>query len=169
METTDTTTSERGRRIASIDHILRRLTWQGQKQSLHTLNRPDIALTMPQMVTLFAIRDANTCRMSELAEITQQSAGTLTGIVDRLIEDGLVARVRDADDRRVVQVALTDIGHERVERVEQARHTDMDRMVAHFNLDELCQFEELLRRLLGGIDAPTRTRTPPPPAPPSHT
>ena len=35
---------------------------------------------MPQMVTLFAIRGAGTCRMSELAETTQQSAGTLTGI-----------------------------------------------------------------------------------------
>jgi DNA-binding MarR family transcriptional regulator len=159
-------TSERARCIASIDHILRRLTWQGQKQSLHTLNRPDIALTMPQMVTLFAIRDANTCRMSELAEVTQQSAGTLTGIVDRLIDDGLVARVRDADDRRVVQVALTDVGRERIERIEQARHDAMARMVYHFGLDQLCQFEELLRLLLVGLDTPATTQ---PSAPPSRT
>jgi DNA-binding MarR family transcriptional regulator len=169
MDTKDTNglhDSERARCVASIDHILRRLTWQGQKQSLHTLNRPDIALTMPQMVTLFAIRDANICRMSELAEITQQSAGTLTGIVDRLIEDGLVARVRDTDDRRVVQVALTDAGRERIERVEQARHDDTARMVYHFGLDQLHQFEELLRLLLAGIDTPT---TPPTSAPPPPT
>jgi DNA-binding MarR family transcriptional regulator len=171
MNTTDTPleTSERERCVAAIDHILRRLTWQGQKQSLHTLSRPDIALTMPQMVTLFAIRDAETCRMSELAEVTQQSAGTLTGIVDRLIDDGLVARVRDADDRRVVQVALTDVGRERIERVEQARHDAMARMVYHFGLDQLHQFEELLRLLLRGIDAPATRQASPPPSPPSHT
>jgi DNA-binding MarR family transcriptional regulator len=168
LDTNGLNASERARCVASIDHILRRLTWQGQKQSLHTLSRPDIALTMPQMVTLFAIRDANICRMSELAEVTQQSAGTLTGIVDRLIEDGLVARVRDADDRRVVQVALTDTGRERIERVEQARHDDMTRMVVHFGLDQLHQFEELLRLLLVSIDAPTRPQTPAPPPPTSR-
>ena len=82
--------------IASIDNVIRQITCQSHKQLLQTLSRPDINLTMPQMVTLFAIRSAGTCRMSELAETTQQSAGTLTGIVDRLIDEDLVGRVRDS-------------------------------------------------------------------------
>jgi DNA-binding MarR family transcriptional regulator len=126
--------------------------WQGQKQSLHTLSRPDIDLTMPQMITLFAIRTVGTCRMSELAEVTQQSAGTLTGIVDRLIEDGLVARVRDADDRRVVQVALTQMGQERMQRVEEVRQKDMARVLQSFSLEQLQQLEELLHMLRAGLD-----------------
>ncbi len=144
-------TAERRERIAAIDRVIRKITWQGQKQSLQTLSRPDIALTMPQMVTLFAIRSAGTCRMSELAELTNQSAGTLTGIVDRLIEDGLVRRVRDTDDRRVVQVALTDAGEERLARVEQARIDDMLYMLSRFSNEQLIQLEELLHLLLQGI------------------
>lgn len=144
-------TTGRRERIAAIDHVIRKITWQGQKQSLQTLSRPDIALTMPQMVTLFAIRSVGTCRMSELAELTNQSAGTLTGIVDRLIEDGLVRRVRDTDDRRVVQVALTDAGEERLARVEHARVNDMLFMLSRFSSEQLVQFEELLNLLLQGI------------------
>jgi DNA-binding MarR family transcriptional regulator len=137
--------------IASIDDVIRQITWQSHKQLLQTLSRPEIGLTMPQMVTLFAIRGAGTCRMSELAEITQQSAGTLTGIVDRLIEDNLVGRVRDVDDRRVVQVTLTASGEERLARVEQARREDMDRMLQHFRLEQLVDLDALLRLLLSGI------------------
>lgn len=137
--------------IGAIDDVIRQITWQSHKQQLQTLSRPDIGLTMPQMVTLFAIRGAGTCRMSELAEITQQSAGTLTGIVDRLIEDGLVARVRDVDDRRVVQVTLTAHGEERLGRVEQARREDMERIVQHLNTDQLADLECLLRLFVGGV------------------
>ncbi len=144
-------TAERRERIASIDKVIRKITWQGQKQSLQTLSRPDIDLTMPQMVTLFAIRSAGTCRMSELAELTNQSAGTLTGIVDRLIDDGLVQRVRDTEDRRVVQVALTEAGEERLQRVEQARVDDMFWMLSRFSNEQLHHLEDLLNLLLEGI------------------
>ncbi|NTW97428.1 MAG: MarR family transcriptional regulator [Oscillochloris sp.] len=138
--------------VASISDVVRQITWQSQKQLLRTLGRPDIGLTMPQMVTLFAIRDAHTCRMSELADITQQSAGTLTGIVDRLIDDHLVGRVRDVDDRRVVQVTLTSAGEERVSRVERARHEDMSRILQRFDLGQLNDMDYLLQLLLAGIN-----------------
>lgn len=141
----------RERFIGAIDDVIRQITWQSHKQQLQTLSRPEIALTMPQMVTLFAIRSAGTCRMSELAEITQQSAGTLTGIVDRLIEDGLVARVRDLDDRRVVQVTLTPHGTERLCHVEEARHEDMERIVQQFSTRQLAELDHLLRLFLSGV------------------
>jgi DNA-binding MarR family transcriptional regulator len=141
----------RAAHVGAIDELIRRITWQSHRQLLRTLSRPEIALTLPQMVTLFAIRRAGTCRMSELAEITQQSAGTLTGIVDRLIEDALVGRVRDVGDRRVVQVTLTGQGEERVARVARARREDMERMLQQFSFEQLAALEGLLGLLLGGL------------------
>ncbi len=137
---------------SAIDDIVRQITWQSQKQLLQTLSRPEIGLTLPQMVTLFAIREAGICRMSDLAEITQQSAGTLTGIVDRLIDEHLVGRVRDVEDRRVVQVTLTRQGEQRLALVEQARRADMDRILARFSIDQLRALEHLLQLLLDGIN-----------------
>jgi DNA-binding MarR family transcriptional regulator len=104
------------------------------------------------MVTLFAIREAGLCRMSDLADITQQSAGTLTGIVDRLIEENLVGRVRDAEDRRVVQVMLTRQGEQRLALVEEARRADMDRILSRFSLEQLQDLAQLLQLLLDGIN-----------------
>src|SRR5690348_3804804 len=94
-------------RITAVDRMIDEVTWQAQKQAIQTLMRPDIQLTMPQMVTLFAIREHGACRMGALVESTRQAGGTITGIVDRLIQDGLVARAQAPDDRRAVEVKLT--------------------------------------------------------------
>ena len=138
-------------RIDKIDRIFRELTWHGQKHAIQTLTRPEIGLTMPQMVTLLAIHDSGSCRMGVLAEVTQQSGGTLTGIVDRLIDDGLVERVRSAEDRRVIEVALTSRGRDRVEGVLAARRGDIEQILTSFNDYELEQFEMLLTRFLSGL------------------
>ena len=138
-------------RVEAIDRIFRELTWHGQKHAIHTLTRPEIGLTMPQMITLLAIHDQGACRMGALADATQQSGGTLTGIVDRLIDDGLVERVRSANDRRVIEVALTDEGRARVEQVLLARHQDLQRILTPFEDGEIAQFEKLLSMFLQGV------------------
>jgi DNA-binding MarR family transcriptional regulator len=138
-------------RVETIDRLFRELTWHGQKHAIHTLTRPEIGLTMPQMVTLLAIHDRGSCRMGTLADATQQSGGTLTGIVDRLIDDGLVERVRSVNDRRVIEVTLTAEGQARVRQVLSARHDDLDRILASFELADLEQFERLLGQFLQAV------------------
>jgi DNA-binding MarR family transcriptional regulator len=137
--------------VEAIDRIFRELTWHGQKHAIHTLTRPEIGLTMPQMVTLLAIYDRGSCRMGALADATQQSGGTLTGIVDRLIDDGLVERVRSVNDRRVIEVTLTAEGQARVQQVLEARREDMERILTHFEGEEIDQFERLLGQFLQGV------------------
>jgi DNA-binding MarR family transcriptional regulator len=83
--------------------------------------------------------------MGALIEATRQSGGTITGIVDRLIADGLVARAHIAGDRRVVEVTLTPAGEQRARQVIDARHADMCRILERFNDSQLADFEQLLR------------------------
>ena len=139
--------------VHTIAETIRQIVWHTHKQSLQTLSRPDIGLTLPQMITLLAIQDAQVCRMSDLADCTQQSPGTLTGIVDRLIDDKLVERVRDATDRRVVHVALTAEGNCRLARAEAARCEDMAHVLAHFNEQQLAEMAPLLQLLLSGVQS----------------
>ncbi len=140
--------SERNAQVATIDQMIRHITWQSHKEMLHSLSRPEVDLTMPQTVTLFAIRGMQTCRMSELAEVTHQSAGTLTGIVDRLIEENLVGRVRDVEDRRVVQVTLTAEGENRLTLVEHLLQEEMGQRLRAFNTEQLQHFSSLLGLLM---------------------
>ncbi len=144
-------------RIEAIDRLFRELTWHGQKHAIQTLTRPEIGLTMPQMITLLSIHTSGSCRMGELADATQQSGGTLTGIVDRLIVDGLVERVRSVNDRRVIEVTLTSTGKARVDEVLTARESDMQRILAGFNDQQLEQFELLLKQFLQGLHGATDT------------
>ena len=48
--------------------------------------------------------------MSEVARRLNATAGTMTGIVDRLEKLGFVERQRDAADRRVIRLRLTETG-----------------------------------------------------------
>ena len=147
-------------RVEKIDRIFRELTWHGQKHAIQTLTRPEIGLTMPQMITLVAIHDCGSCRMGALADMTQQSGGTLTGIVDRLIDDGLVERVRSAEDRRVIEVTLTAAGQARVAGVLVARRDDMERILASFSEYDLEHFEALLVQCLHGLRGTTDSAAP---------
>ena len=53
-------------------------------------------------------------RMTELAERVILAPSSLTRVVDRLVEGGLVTRDRSATDNRVVHASLTDAGRKRV-------------------------------------------------------
>jgi DNA-binding MarR family transcriptional regulator len=53
-------------------------------------------------------------RMSDLASILPMSISGMTRIVDRLAKDGLVERVRDDEDTRMVIAVLTDAGLRRL-------------------------------------------------------
>ena len=51
--------------------------------------------------------------MSRIAELLGVSVSNVTGIIDRIEERGLVERIRNPNDRRVVHVPLTDAGRRR--------------------------------------------------------
>ena len=61
--------------------------------------------------------------LSTIAKLHSYSRQNLTTLTDRLEADGLVRRVPDANDRRVINLEITDAGrkhiHERGERLKQ--------------------------------------------------
>jgi DNA-binding MarR family transcriptional regulator len=61
-------------------------------------------------VSLLNTLSAGERRITELAEIEQLAQPTMTLLVKRLEQEGLVSRERHADDGRVVQVSLTEAG-----------------------------------------------------------
>ncbi len=76
-------------------------------------------LTLPQLKITMLLYWRNRMRMSDLAEILQKKISTATGVVDRLVEHGLVQREEDPEDRRVVMVSLTQEGRELCESLWQ--------------------------------------------------
>jgi DNA-binding MarR family transcriptional regulator len=70
----------------------------------------DHQITAPQLMCLLAVVEKGSATATDIAERIYLSPSTLVGILDRLEEKGLVQRVRDVEDRRRVEVTLTDAG-----------------------------------------------------------
>jgi DNA-binding MarR family transcriptional regulator len=72
----------------------------------------DHDLTHAQWVPLFKLAHGECGTVAELARTLQSYPGAMTRALDRLEAKGLVARVRSSEDRRVVNLELTDAGRE---------------------------------------------------------
>jgi DNA-binding MarR family transcriptional regulator len=69
-------------------------------------------LTHAQWVPLFKLAHGECGTVAELARTLQSDPGAMTRALDRLEAKGLVARVRSSEDRRVVNLELTDAGRD---------------------------------------------------------
>jgi len=86
-------------------------------------------------------------RMSDLAERAQTSQASLTGIVDRLEERGMVERVRSVEDRRVVEVSLTEAGAAELRQARAGFVLRLESVVEPLSAEERATFLGLLRKL----------------------
>ena len=70
----------------------------------------DIDLTVPQADVLFTLGNTEGLTFKEIGTLTLITKGTLTGVIDRMEDKGLVKRVNQPDDRRCTRVVLTTKG-----------------------------------------------------------
>jgi len=67
-------------------------------------------LTVPQSYTLLTIFDHGMITMNELSNLSRVTQTTMTRTVDILVRDGYIERIRNEEDRMVVNVKLTEKG-----------------------------------------------------------
>ena len=70
----------------------------------------DMSVTLSQMKALMAFHEDREYSMTELSKNALVKMPSMTEMVDRLELEGVLKRVRDKQDRRVVKVGLTDKG-----------------------------------------------------------
>jgi DNA-binding MarR family transcriptional regulator len=89
-----------------------------------------------------------TLRMADLAERAYSSRSGMTRRIDRLEEDGLVARVQTDQDGRGVVVMLTEAGTERMAELAAAHLRDVRNLFANrLEASELAALEALLKKV----------------------
>lgn len=75
-----------------------------------------LGLTYPQYIVMLVLWEKDDLSVSELGERLALDSGTLTPLLKRLEEGGLVQRRRDEQDERVVRLRLTPAGKKLQER-----------------------------------------------------
>ena len=69
-------------------------------------------VSAPQLYCLLALNDYGPLPPSQIARYILVKSSTVTGVVDRLEQKGLVRRVRNSRDRRGINIELTDKGRD---------------------------------------------------------
>ncbi len=123
--------------IISIQHQLARCLAPCALESWCKLD-----MTLAQLKILFIIISKEATNFRSLARMLEVTPGNVTGIIDRLTEQGLVVRKQDPVDRRVIQIEATEKARDILaslmdfhikEMVNLLRYMDQD------DLDSLCR------------------------------
>ncbi|WP_435549199.1 MarR family winged helix-turn-helix transcriptional regulator [Desulfobacterium sp. N47] len=91
-----------------IIHSIRRLM-QGSELYAKEINKK-YNTSAAQVNCLLALKEYGPLPPSQIAKIIMVNSSTVTGIIDRLEQKGLVERQRISQDRRIITVQLTESG-----------------------------------------------------------
>ena len=112
-------------------------------------------LTMQQVRVLGHVTKDPGIAGHELGDRLGVSAPTASGLIDRLVEKGLITRVDDPSDRRVRRLHPTELGLDVIREMDSMFGRVLGMLIQHMSLDDL----ELLRRgSLAMLDALERAQ-----------
>lgn len=119
--------------------------------------RAEFGTTLPRfdvMATLYAAPEG--LRMSELSRLLVVSNGNVTGVVDRLVAEGLLHRCAVEGDRRAVRIRLTPAGLALAEAMIAAHRGWIDAALAAVDRDAAAEAGRVMRAIRHGRDGAGR-------------
>jgi DNA-binding MarR family transcriptional regulator len=129
-------------RIGEAQHALGRVFAHDRSMPLLAVN-----LTMQQLKVALILSSRGSVSGQELAHTLGTGLGTVTGIVDRLVAQGLVTRREDPSDRRIRRVELSDAGRRMTEELADAGLASYRNLLDRLDLDTLRQLETVMQKL----------------------
>jgi DNA-binding MarR family transcriptional regulator len=105
-------------------------------------------LTPVQYAALSSIRTHPAIDQATLAGLIAYDRTTITGVVDRLAQKGLLVRQANSRDRRVRELQITDEGRRILGGIEPAVEAAQRIMLRGLTADEAKTFMQLLRKAI---------------------
>lgn len=130
----------------SVGYLMRRiiaLLAQGMEREMEPAG-----LTNAQWVPLLKLYMGCASTAAELARQCELDAGSMTRLLDRLEAKQLCRRSRSSDDRRVVNLELTDAGRSAAKEIPVILCKVQNALLAGFSVDEWQILKSYLRRML---------------------
>jgi len=112
----------------------------------------DIELTIQQLKVVFLAVRHGSLTAGQIGRELHVGFSTVTGLVDRLAEQGLVSRGEDPTDRRATRVEPTASARALVERLYSYRRAEFRRLLEHVPTETLATLADALQ----GLEAAAR-------------
>lgn len=152
---------ERARLTEEVLNLDRRLYQAMASGPIMTeLLRVELSMQQLKVLLSLGLRESGTATMSELAAALGVSLPTVTGIIDRMVERGLVVRDVVPGDRRLVVARLSPGGRDLLRRLRSAGRTRMAETLGRLNLEDLRLVSRALEVILAAsLDQPPAAET----------
>jgi DNA-binding MarR family transcriptional regulator len=108
-------------------------------------------ITPPQFAILSYIIKTPDCMMTDVSREFDIKLSSVTGMMDRLENEGYISRTRSRDDRRVVRVNVTSKGSGIVKAKEQKHNKQMKYVLELLSEHERKCFVSILRKISDAI------------------
>jgi len=105
------------------------------------------SLTPMQFATCSKLRELGAVSQNDLGRQTAMDAATIKGVIDRLVDQGLVERRRDPNDQRRRAVSLTEAGVRAYDALVDAAAAVTAQTLTPLSPTEQARFLALLRKL----------------------
>jgi DNA-binding MarR family transcriptional regulator len=116
--------------------------------------RDTFDVTLPRFDLMAQLeRHPNGLRMTELSRRMMVTSGNITGITDQLVDEGLVRREPDANDRRAFVVKLTPTGRRAFDRMAAAHEGWIVELFAGLGAVDMQRTYALLAKLKNHVAA----------------
>ncbi|PFA68390.1 MarR family transcriptional regulator [Bacillus sp. AFS015802] len=134
-------------RLFTAFHISNRHIQQEMSVALKEMN-----LTGPQFFILYLLSTAGEMKSTELAEKLEVKPSAITVMIDRLLKNHFVSRLRDENDRRIVKLELTTVGREAFDKAKTKRREIFSRYLAYLDHDDVEQLVAIYEKLAAAIE-----------------
>jgi len=108
----------------------------------------ELSLTLAQLKSLFFISSEGNTNVRKLAAALSVTSANVTGIVDRLVKQGLVTRRENPEDRRMLLLQVTDKGRALITDLRERQTSRLSKILDYMSPDEVSTLAQGLSSLL---------------------
>lgn len=133
------------RHVVEIEDLLRNVSTMLKKRGRDIISQFEI--TPPQLDALLVLREYGELTMGELCQKMYLACSTATDLIDRMERNGLIERVRDTADRRVIRLKVLLKGTKVIDDVLDARRNYLATILAEIDLADKDRLIHALEQL----------------------
>ncbi|HEX5059997.1 MAG TPA: MarR family transcriptional regulator [Kofleriaceae bacterium] len=141
----------------AIDRIVETAVYlQAESRRLAKEQCAKHGITATQLNALKLLQSVGDLSLSDLSKKMSATNSAITGLVDRMVEAGLVAREQSVEDRRVWKIRLTSEGRAMAKKLDVAPWEILQRALMALPGEELGQLVVTLLKVVDHIESQTK-------------
>lgn len=110
--------------------------------------KPPHSASFLDIAILSVAAERNNPSMKDIVDKLHIAGPSATVIIDRLVEKGELVRTEDADDRRVVRLAITDEGKKTLKSGMKECENGMSQILSVLEAKEQAEFDRIITKII---------------------